>query len=80
LSAHYRLEVARENRLDALRVVVEARPDHADEASRAAQAELLCRHIKDLIGVTAAVTVADPGAVERSIGKAKRVVDRRPKD
>src|SRR5919206_3066300 len=39
LSAHYQLEVTRENRLDALRVLVEARAEHADSASRAAQAE-----------------------------------------
>ena len=80
LSAHYQIEVTRESRLDEMRVIVEARPDRADAASREAQADLLCHHIKDLIGVTAAVTVADPGTVERSIGKAKRVVDRRPKD
>jgi phenylacetate-CoA ligase len=30
--------------------------------------------------VTAAVSVVEPGAVERSLGKAKRVVDRRPKE
>jgi phenylacetate-CoA ligase len=80
LSAHYQIEVTREDRLDEMRVLVEARADHADAASRAAQGELLCRHIKDLIGVTAAVSVVDPGAIERSLGKAKRVVDKRPKD
>ncbi len=80
LSAHYQLEVTRENRLDALRVLVEARAEHADSASRAAQAELLARHVKNLLGVTVAVTVTDPGSIERSIGKAKRVVDRRPRE
>ena len=80
LSAHYQLEVTRENRLDALRVLVEARAEHADSASRAAQAELLARHVKNLLGVTVAVTVTDPGSIERSIGKARRVVDRRPKE
>ena len=80
LSAHYQLEVTRENRLDALRVLVEARAEHADSASRAAQAELLARHVKNLLGVTVAVTVTDPGSIERSVGKAKRVVDRRPRE
>jgi phenylacetate-CoA ligase len=32
-----------------------------------------------MIGVTAAIEVRDPGAIERSLGKAKRVLDRRPK-
>ncbi len=79
LAAHYQIEVTREGRLDEMKVIVEAREDYADAASRAAQAELLARHIKDLIGVTAAINVVDPGGIERSVGKAKRVVDRRPK-
>ena len=40
----------------------------------------LAHVIKSLIGVTARVTVTDPGGVERSQGKARRVVDKRPKD
>jgi phenylacetate-CoA ligase len=72
--------VTREGRLDAMRVVVEAREDVTDAASREAQGELLARHVKDLIGVTAAVVVVDPGSVERSLGKAKRVVDKRPRE
>jgi phenylacetate-CoA ligase len=77
LAAHYQVEITREGRLDAMRVLVEAREDFADALAREAQGELLCRHIKDLIGVTAAVSVLDPGAIERSLGKAKRVVDKR---
>jgi phenylacetate-CoA ligase len=80
LSAHYQIEVTRENRLDDVRVLVEAREDYTDAAARAAQAELLCRHVKDLVGITAAVSVLDPGAIERSVGKAKRVVDKRPRE
>lgn len=80
LSAHYEIELLRENRMDELRIRVEAKPEHADDASRAAQADLLARHIKDMIGVTVAVTVATPGAVPRSVGKAARIVDRRKKD
>jgi phenylacetate-CoA ligase len=80
LTAHYQIEVTREGRLDAMRVLVEAREDFSDAVSRAAQADLLCRHIKDLVGVTATVDVVDPGRIERSLGKAKRVVDKRPKE
>jgi phenylacetate-CoA ligase len=80
LSGHYQIEVTREARLDEMRVVVEAREDHADEASRTAQGGLLTRYIKDLIGVTATVAVVEFGTVERSLGKAKRVVDKRPRE
>jgi phenylacetate-CoA ligase len=37
----------------------------------------LQRQIKSYIGVTAVVVICDPGRVERSIGKAKRVIDAR---
>jgi phenylacetate-CoA ligase len=36
--------------------------------------------IKHRIGITAAVRVVEPGGVERSIGKARRIVDQRPHD
>jgi phenylacetate-CoA ligase len=39
----------------------------------------LARSIKDLVGVSAAVRVVAPGGIERSMGKARRVVDKRPK-
>ncbi len=39
----------------------------------------LRRDIKDIIGITAAVTLVPPGTIPRSEGKAKRVEDRRPK-
>ena len=79
LAGHYQIELTREGRLDEMRVLVEARADHADEASRTASAGLLAHRIKEIIGVTAAITVTEPGGVERSQGKARRVVDLRPK-
>ena len=39
----------------------------------------LAHSIKNMIGVTAAVRIADSGGIERSLGKAKRIVDKRPK-
>lgn len=80
LSPHYQIELRREQRLDVMRLLVEARPDCAGEAARAVQAALLAAHIKNTIGVTAEVVVNDPGKVERSAGKARRVVDLRPRD
>jgi phenylacetate-CoA ligase len=80
LAPHYVLEVRRDDRLDVLDVVVEPRPDLAgDVAARRQAGDRLAHDIKAFIGVTATVRVADVGKVERSIGKAKRVIDLRPK-
>ncbi len=77
LSLHYVLEVRREGPLDQLTVMVEARPDAADEAAREAAARELRSHIKNRIGVSARVVVTEPGRIERSMGKAKRIIDLR---
>jgi phenylacetate-CoA ligase len=79
LAPHYQIELSREQRLDEMRVIVEARPDAADETQREASAASLGHHIKSSIGVSATVWVVEPGNVERSMGKARRVVDHRPK-
>ncbi len=78
LSPHFQIELSRAGRLDVMTVVVEARPHAGGAAERDAEAESLAHHVKSTIGVTVAVRVVDPGAVERSQGKAKRVVDLRP--
>ncbi|TDO67632.1 phenylacetate-CoA ligase [Kribbella sp. VKM Ac-2571] len=74
LTPHYLCVLTRPNRLDELTVQVEAAPDLAD---RSAAATTLARRIKDRVGVTAAVEVLDPHALERSLGKAKRIKDNR---
>ena len=78
LAPHYQLEVTRPGPLDELAVVVESRERLAlgDYAPLQRQAEHL---IKSLVGVTATVRVVAPGAIERSQGKARRVIDKRPK-
>ena len=78
LSPHYVLEVRREGRLDDLTVVVEAKGEAGDAAVRAAAGDALAGHIKSRLGVSVGVSVTAPGSVERSIGKAKRIVDLRP--
>ncbi|MEJ1159546.1 phenylacetate--CoA ligase PaaK [Prosthecomicrobium sp. N25] len=80
LSAHYYVELTREGRMDEMTIHCEALPDHAEEAERAASAAELRHHVKSIIGVSAKVLVGTPGTVERSAGKARRVVDRRPKE
>ena len=67
LAPHYVLEVSKDGPLDQLTVVVEGDPGATPALEHA---------IKSYIGISAQVRI---GAVERSIGKAKRVIDRRPK-
>jgi phenylacetate-CoA ligase len=77
LSPHYQLVLTRSGRMDELEVLVEvADRQGASDVKEKASAEL-AHHIKSTIGVTARITVADPGGVARSEGKAKRVVDKR---
>ena len=79
LSAHYLVVLARDGRLDTMDIHVEARPDCAsDEARRAG--DRLCAQVKETIGVTATVSVVAPGTLERSGGKARRVLDTRPRE
>ena len=78
LAPQYALEVRREGALDHLEVIVELDPQIANVAPvRDEAARDLQRRIKSYIGVTASVIVSNPGTIERSVGKAKRVVDRR---
>ncbi len=80
LSPHYVLEVKREDRLDSLDVVVECKPQHAgkSEAETAAAARL-AQLIKAYIGLSTQVRCVPLGGVARSLGKAKRIIDLRPK-
>jgi phenylacetate-CoA ligase len=77
LSAHYQIVLTREGRLDEMEIMVEARPHAASAKERTEAARKLKDAVKSFIGVTAKVTVATPGAIERSLGKAKRVLDKR---
>lgn len=77
LSPHFQCVLERLGTLDAMNVVVERREtvplDAATEAGH-----LLQRMIKASIGVSVGVHVVDPASVERSVGKMRRIVDRRP--
>jgi phenylacetate-CoA ligase len=77
LSPHFQLVLSRPHRLDELTVRVEARPDAAAVHERAAAATRLEELVKQSIGVTVAADVLEPELIERSAGKAQRVVDLR---
>ncbi len=74
LAPHFVIELSRADRLDGMTVKVEGRDEAAREAG-----QQLAQRIKSLIGVTAAVEIVPSGTIERSIGKAKRVIDLRPR-
>ena len=80
LAPHYQLEINREGHLDSLAVNVEMRADAWEQAPAGAVAKDLKHHIKSYIGISTAVNVVAPGTIERSLGKAKRVVDKRPRE
>ncbi|MYN11882.1 phenylacetate--CoA ligase [Pusillimonas sp. TS35] len=82
LAPQYQLVVTREGNLDALEVVAESRPefDAHDSAWRAEVAGRLRHAIKGRIGISTRVSIGQSGQVERTLtGKAKRVVDKRPR-
>jgi phenylacetate-CoA ligase len=82
LAPHYMLEVRRDGHLDDLDVLVERRPEVPGPLSVAASSAIaqdVERVIKGYIGVTAKVRVVEPGTIQRSQGKAVRVIDKRPK-
>ncbi len=83
LCAQYQLQVSREGHLDKLDVYVEVRSDLSNSVSEAQRTEIgasVQHQIKVLVGVTADVHVVETDKVERTlVGKARRVIDRRPK-
>jgi phenylacetate-CoA ligase len=78
LSPHFQLHLSRPGRMDAMAVHVERRPDAAPADAEAAGTQLAAL-IKNTIGVTVATVVQDPGTIERSLGKMRRVIDDRPR-
>lgn len=80
LANHFQIELYKSGRMDAMKVFVESLPGMADGASKAAAERMLSKRIKDIVGISTDIEVRDPGDVERSQGKAKRVVDNRSKE
>ena len=78
LAPHYYLEIFREGNLDSVTVNVELAPTQTHtEAHCAAASRELAHGIKAYVGITATVLVHPAETLERSMGKAKRIVDRR---
>jgi phenylacetate-CoA ligase len=78
LSPHYVLELHRIGHLDRLDVVVESRNGMEPAMAESAAKELV-HHVKSTIGVSIRARIVEGGSLERSVGKAKRLLDFRPK-
>jgi phenylacetate-CoA ligase len=80
LTAHYQCVLTREGPMDCLTVRVETRPGLSPEAEEARGAARELQHdVKTFVGTSIEVVLIAEGGVERSQGKAKRVIDQRPR-
>jgi phenylacetate-CoA ligase len=77
LAPHFQLVLSRPQRLDELTVRVEARRDAAAGEQRSAAEAELAGLIKQNVGLSVAVDVLEPDLIERSAGKAQRILDLR---
>jgi phenylacetate-CoA ligase len=78
LAPHYQCILTREGPLDTLTVAVEVAAGVAHDSGDArSAADTLAHHIKSFIGTTARIELRPSGGIERSMGKARRVVDQR---
>jgi phenylacetate-CoA ligase len=77
---HFVIELTREGRLDEMTVLAEARVESWDGSGLLDAAERMTQHIKNTIGISARVKAVAPTTLERSLGKIKRVIDKRPKE
>jgi len=84
LAPQYQLVVTREGHMDKLEVVVELRPEHSGRLSQSEQQGIgqeLEHHVKTYVGISAKATVVQTEMIERTLtGKARRVLDKRPKE
>jgi phenylacetate-CoA ligase len=76
LTPHYLCVLTRPGNLDELTVRVEAHGS-VPESARPALGDRLAHLVKDHVGITVCVDVLPPHALERSLGKAKRISDQR---
>jgi phenylacetate-CoA ligase len=80
IAPHYQLVVERRGSLDHVTIEVEAAPDVAQAGDAYARLQGAVQHqIKSMVGITTDVVIKKPGDIPRSMGKAVRVRDLRPK-
>ena len=77
ISPHYQIELSKSGPLDVMKVRVEAAPGNEEADRRGALAAQLAENIKQNVGISAEIDVTPVGKVDRSVGKAVRIIDRR---
>jgi phenylacetate-CoA ligase len=79
LEPHYMIIVDREGSLDTLEVQIEVNEKLFSDEIKTLEAmeKRIAKDIKEMLGVTAKVKLVEPKSIERSMGKAKRVIDKR---
>ena len=78
LTPHFQCVLTRPARMDQLTVNIEGEPGLAEDR-RQSLAQEVAHLIKSRIGTSAQVVVLAEGGIERSVGKARRIVDQREK-
>ena len=78
---HYELIVTRERAMDELEIRVEVSPDviASGEEGQAKLARAIHVKIKQMVGISAKISLAEPGAIARCDGKTKHIIDKRQK-
>ncbi len=76
LAPHFMIELTRPDRMDMVRLSVEARED-TDASTHAEHAYTLAHRIKTMVGISVKIDIQPAGSLPRSQGKASRVIDKR---
>ncbi|MDF3415295.1 phenylacetate--CoA ligase [Sulfitobacter sp. M57] len=79
LAPHFQIELSRPDRMDQMRVLCECVDASVTDEMRQTAAKAMSAHIKQSVGISVKIEVADVGGVARSEGKAVRIIDNRPK-
>ena len=78
LAPYYQIELSRDGPMDSMKILVETNVEN-QAIDQPDCAKRLATNIKNTIGISTEVYVGNPGSVERSQGKARRVIDLRAK-
>jgi phenylacetate-CoA ligase len=78
---HYQIELSRAGLMDDMTIYAEARSDVWTDGGMPDQGAALVDRIKNTIGISTRVVIVGPDQIERTLtGKARRVVDKRPRE
>ena len=79
IATHFQIHLSNDGPLDKMKVLVETLKETNNEKLVTSIKQKVLQKVKDTIGVSIDIAVGLPGSVERSQGKAQRVIDLRTK-